>query len=152
VRELVFYPVEYPWLYAHLGVRPPCGILLTGPSGCGKTLLANAIAGDIGFPYFRVSGPELIGGTSGESELMIKQLFETAVRASASTSGSTSGNASDSTSGGTSGNGSGRAAGAVLFIDSIDVIAGKREVQQSCIHIITPYPIYVYIYMSLCIW
>ena len=53
-RELVCYPLMYPNLYAHLGVCPPCGILLYGPSGCGKTTLANAIAGETGLNYFKV--------------------------------------------------------------------------------------------------
>jgi predicted ATPase len=50
----VFYPTQFPELYAHLGVSPPCGILLHGPSGCGKTMLATAIAGELGLPYFKV--------------------------------------------------------------------------------------------------
>lgn len=54
IRELVFYPVQYPELYAHLGVSPPSGILLHGPSGCGKTMLANAIAGELGLPFYKV--------------------------------------------------------------------------------------------------
>ena len=54
IRELVFYPTQYPELYSHLGVSPPCGILLHGPSGCGKTTLAAAIAGELGLPYFKV--------------------------------------------------------------------------------------------------
>jgi ribosome biogenesis ATPase len=61
VRELVFYPVLYPGLYNYLGVQPPCGLLLHGPSGCGKTSLAYAIAGELGLPFFKASGPELIG-------------------------------------------------------------------------------------------
>jgi SpoVK/Ycf46/Vps4 family AAA+-type ATPase len=55
IKELVIYPLMYSSLYAHLGVCPPCGILLNGPSGCGKTLLANAIAGETGLNYFKVS-------------------------------------------------------------------------------------------------
>ena len=74
VRELVFSPVLYPDLYRQLGVRPPCGLLLNGPSGCGKTLLAYAIAGELGLPFFKASGPELIGGTSGESEQMVRNI------------------------------------------------------------------------------
>lgn len=54
VRELVFYPVQFPQLYSHLGVRPPCGLLLHGPSGCGKTSLAVAIAGELNLPFFKV--------------------------------------------------------------------------------------------------
>jgi ribosome biogenesis ATPase len=55
IKELVFYPIQFPALYAHLGVSPPCGILLHGPSGCGKTMLASAIAGELGMPFFKVT-------------------------------------------------------------------------------------------------
>ena len=99
IRELVFFPVMYPYLYEELGVQPPCGLLLNGPSGCGKTHLAMAIAGELGVPFYKASGPELIGGTSGESEQMIKNIFESALASAPS----------------------------VLFIDAIDVIATKRE-------------------------
>jgi hypothetical protein len=54
IKELVCFPLFYPNLYAHLGVCPPCGILLHGPSGCGKTSLANAIAGETGLSFFKV--------------------------------------------------------------------------------------------------
>lgn len=54
IRELVCYPIQYPELYAHLGICPPCGILLHGPSGCGKTALGNAIAGETNLSYFKV--------------------------------------------------------------------------------------------------
>lgn len=54
IRELVFYPIQYPQLYMHLGVTPPCGILLHGPSGCGKTSLALAIAGELDLPFYKV--------------------------------------------------------------------------------------------------
>ena len=43
IRELVFYPTQYPELYSHLGVSPPCGILLHGPSGCGKSTLLSIL-------------------------------------------------------------------------------------------------------------
>jgi len=102
IRELVFYPVQYPELYSLLGVSPPCGILLHGPSGCGKTLLATAIAGELGLPFFKASGPELVGGTSGESEERVRQMFESAAANAPS----------------------------VLFIDGLDVIAGKKESSQ----------------------
>ena len=101
IQELVCYPIQYPQLYEHLGVCPPCGILLHGPSGCGKTTLAASIAGETGLPYFKVSGPELVGGTSGESEERIRQVFEAAAAAAPS----------------------------VLFIDALDVIAGKKDVR-----------------------
>ena len=54
IKELVFYPVQFAKLYSHLGVKPPCGLLLHGPSGCGKTTLALAIAGELNLPFFKV--------------------------------------------------------------------------------------------------
>jgi ribosome biogenesis ATPase len=102
VKELVFYPVQLPTLYQQLGIHPPSGLLLHGPSGCGKTTLAMAIGGELDLPFFKVSGPELIGGTSGESETRIRELFDNAIRHAPS----------------------------IVFIDAIDVIAGKREASQ----------------------
>lgn len=99
VKELTFLPIQQPQLYKHLGVSAPCGILLKGPSGCGKTSMANGIAGELGLPYFRASGPELIGGTSGESEERIRDIFAAASSKAPS----------------------------VLFIDAIDVIAAKSD-------------------------
>ena len=48
--------------------------------GChrGKTHLANAVAGQLGVPFFRVSAPELVAGVSGESESRIRSLFQAA--------------------------------------------------------------------------
>lgn len=50
------------------GVDPPRGVLLHGPPGTGKTLLARAIAGELGVHFQMVSAPEIVSGTSGESE------------------------------------------------------------------------------------
>lgn len=41
------------------GQDAPRGILLHGPPGCGKTLLANAIAGELGVPFFKLSATEV---------------------------------------------------------------------------------------------
>jgi ribosome biogenesis ATPase len=102
IKEMIFYPVLYPTLYSHLQVHPPNGLLLLGPSGVGKTALALAIAGETGLPFFKVTGPELIGGTSGESEQNIRQLFATATAHAPS----------------------------IIFIDSLDAIAGIKESSQ----------------------
>ena len=102
VRRLVEGPFSHPEIYTSLGIRFPCGILLHGPPGCGKTMLACAIAGELGVPFFRVSGPELISGMSGESEGKLRALFDEATRR----------------------------APAVIFVDEIDAIAPKREASQ----------------------
>ncbi|KAL7714808.1 AAA+ ATPase domain-containing protein [Entamoeba marina] len=102
VRELVEYPLMHPEIYKHLGIDPPRGILLHGPPGCGKTLLARAIAGEVGVPFFSVSAPELVGGMSGESEAKIRELFDNAASKSP----------------------------ALIFIDEIDAITPKRDTAQ----------------------
>ena len=63
IEELAFFPTKFPELYSYLGVSPPCGILLNGPSGCGKTMLASAIAGELGLPFYKVS--YFVAGAAG---------------------------------------------------------------------------------------
>lgn len=99
IRQLVEYPVLRPELYKHLGVDPPRGVLLRGPPGTGKTHLANAVAGQLGIPYFRVSAPELVSGMSGESEGRIRDLFRMASESAPS----------------------------LIFLDELDAIAQKRS-------------------------
>lgn len=102
VMEHVEWPLAHPELYSHIGVSPPRGVLLHGPSGCGKTLLAHAIGGELGVYFRAVSGPEVISGMSGESERKLRSLFTDAMAN----------------------------APAILFIDEIDCIAGKRSNSQ----------------------
>ena len=102
IRELIEWPLSHPEVYGHLGVNAPCGVLLHGPPGCGKTLLAHAIAGELGVPFFKLSATEVVAGTSGESERLIRSLFEQAQAA----------------------------APALLFIDEVDAITPKREHAQ----------------------
>ena len=99
IQHLVEYPLVRPEVYRHLGVDPPRGVLLRGPPGCGKSHLANAIAGQLGLAFFKLSAPELVSGMSGESEGRIRDLFQAA---------------SD-------------AAPSILFIDELDAICPKRS-------------------------
>ena len=50
-------------------MKPPRGILISGPPGTGKTTLALAIAGENPeIPFYKLNGPEIVSGLSGESE------------------------------------------------------------------------------------
>ena len=73
VRDLIRTPLEFPDHFSFLGIEPHVGVLLHGPPGCGKTLLAHAIGGELASiaNFVAVAAPELVGGTSGESEDMV---------------------------------------------------------------------------------
>lgn len=97
ICDLVLH-MKHPEVYAKLGIKAPRGALLHGPPGTGKTLLAHAIAGKLQLPLIAVTGTELVGGVSGESEERIRELFERATSIAPS----------------------------VLFIDEIDAVCGNR--------------------------
>ncbi|TCN01802.1 ATP-dependent metalloprotease FtsH [Paenibacillus sp. BK033] len=90
---------------AKLGIRPMKGILLTGPPGTGKTLLAKAAAHYTDSIYLAASGSEFVEMYVGVGAGRIRDLFKEA-REKARKSGKKS---------------------AVIFIDEIDVIGGKRD-------------------------
>lgn len=95
----VWFPLCAGEACEKMGYRYDNGVLLHGPSGCGKTTLAHAIAGSVGAAFIPVSAPSVIGGTSGESEKNIRDVFDEAIRL----------------------------APCLVFFDEIDSIAGKRE-------------------------
>lgn len=69
LKEMIEWPMKYSSIFDHLGVKPPRGILISGPPGTGKTTLALAMAGenpDVNF--YKLNGPEIVSGLSGESE------------------------------------------------------------------------------------
>lgn len=106
VVERLINPVCIPLLQAEdlaeAGYRLNDGVLLHGPSGCGKTTLAHALAADLEVAFIPVSAPSLVGGTSGESEKNIRDIFDEAMRL----------------------------APCLVFFDELDSIAGKRDSAQ----------------------
>ncbi|XP_047316301.1 ATP-dependent zinc metalloprotease FTSH 11, chloroplastic/mitochondrial-like [Impatiens glandulifera] len=79
--EVVEY-LKNPFKFTRLGGKLPKGILLTGPPGAGKTLLAKAVAGEAGVPFFYRSGSEFEEMFVGVGARRVRSLFEAAKRAS----------------------------------------------------------------------
>ena len=98
LNEMVEWPLKNPEVFKRMGVSAPKGILLYGPPGTGKTLLAKAVATQTSCNFIYVKGPEIINKYVGESEKMIRKLFEKARQNSPS----------------------------ILFFDEFDAIAGAR--------------------------
>ncbi|OGD84065.1 hypothetical protein A2572_04055 [Candidatus Collierbacteria bacterium RIFOXYD1_FULL_40_9] len=70
--------------YIDVGARTPKGVLLTGPAGVGKTLLARAVAGEAGVPFFSMAGSEFMEMLVGVGASRVRDLFETAKKAAPS--------------------------------------------------------------------
>ena len=103
VKELVQLPLQFPGIYRQVGIPPVRGVILYGPPGTGKTLLARATANEVEAQFYYINGPEIVGSTYGESEGNLRRIFGEAVHHAPS----------------------------VIFIDELDVIAGKRGASGS---------------------
>ena len=64
--------------YRKLGAEIPKGVLLMGPPGCGKTLLARAVAGEAGVPFFHISGSDFVEMFVGVGASRVRDLFDQA--------------------------------------------------------------------------
>jgi cell division protease FtsH len=67
-----------PKKFQALGAKIPKGVLLLGPPGSGKTLLARAVAGEAGVPFFHISGSDFVEMFVGVGASRVRDLFETA--------------------------------------------------------------------------
>ena len=97
LAEIVDF-LKNPVKYTMLGARIPKGVILTGHPGTGKTLLAKAIAGEAGVPFFSISGSDFVEMFVGVGASRVRDLFEEAKKN----------------------------APCIVFIDEIDAVARRR--------------------------
>ena len=81
VQEVVDF-LKDPTKFQKLGGKIPTGILMTGSPGTGKTLLAKAIAGEAGVPFFTISGSDFVEMFVGVGASRVRDMFEQAKRQS----------------------------------------------------------------------
>jgi len=77
LKEVIAF-LKDPKSYGRLGARVPKGVLLVGPAGTGKTLLARAVAGEAGVPFFSISGSDFVEMFVGVGAARVRDLFEQA--------------------------------------------------------------------------
>ncbi len=77
LQEVVEFLRE-PQKFISLGARIPKGVLLVGPPGGGKTLLAKAVSGEAGVPFFSISGSEFVEMFVGVGASRVRDLFDQA--------------------------------------------------------------------------
>lgn len=108
-REIqgIAFALKNPELYKKWGTKPPKGIILYGPPGTGKTLMAKALASQADARFFHVEASDIASKWYGESEQIVKSIFELA------------GNTGENT---------------IIFFDEMDAIAPQREGSHEATH------------------
>ena len=97
LEEIVEF-LKNPRKFTEMGARIPKGVLLVGSPGTGKTLLARAVAGEAGVPFFIISGSDFVEMFVGVGASRVRDLFEEAKKK----------------------------APCIIFIDEIDAVGRKR--------------------------
>ncbi len=79
LQEVVEF-LKFPERFLALGAKIPKGVLLVGSPGTGKTLMARAVAGEAGVPFFNISGSEFVEMFVGVGASRVRDLFDQAKR------------------------------------------------------------------------
>lgn len=74
LQEVVEF-LKFPKKFLSVGAKIPKGVLLVGPPGTGKTMLARAVAGEAGVPFFSISGSEFVEMFVGVGASRVRDLF-----------------------------------------------------------------------------
>ncbi|MFA6660469.1 MAG: AAA family ATPase, partial [Bacilli bacterium] len=77
MKEIVDY-LKDPKKFSKFGAKLPRGVLLVGPPGCGKTLLAKAVAGEAGVPFYSISGSDFVEMFVGVGAGRVRDMFRVA--------------------------------------------------------------------------
>ncbi|MFQ5861738.1 MAG: ATP-dependent zinc metalloprotease FtsH [Candidatus Brocadiales bacterium] len=77
LKEIIAF-LSYPERFQKLGGKIPKGVLLIGAPGTGKTLLARAVAGEAGVPFFSISGSDFVEMFVGMGAARVRDMFEQA--------------------------------------------------------------------------
>ncbi len=83
LQEIVEF-LKTPQKFTALGARIPKGVLLVGPAGVGKTLVARAVAGEAGVPFYSIAGSEFMEMLVGVGAARVRDMFATAKKGSPS--------------------------------------------------------------------
>ena len=102
LKEVIEF-LKDPKRFQKLGGKMPKGILVMGPPGCGKTLLAKAVAGEAGVPFFSISGSDFVEMFVGVGASRVRDLFEQAKRSVRTAK-----------------------KGCIIFLDEIDAVGRQR--------------------------